>query len=99
MAIDTLEQQWNKYLAAYGPVAADEREFLLKQSVADDVVFTNPEKSASAWRAPVRVARRLCANSVEPGSQVLMMREHFGRGSSREQCRSGDTPSPTLSLP
>ena len=42
MATDTLEQRWNSYLAAYGPVATDERERLLMQSVADDVVFTNP---------------------------------------------------------
>jgi len=42
MADDSLEQRWSSYLAAYGPVAADERERLLRQSVADDVVFTNP---------------------------------------------------------
>lgn len=42
MSSDTPEQRWNSYLAAYGPVTAGERERLLKQSVADDVVFTNP---------------------------------------------------------
>ncbi|RWE85064.1 MAG: nuclear transport factor 2 family protein [Mesorhizobium sp.] len=42
MAIDSLERRWDAYLAAYGPIAAAERERLLKQSVSDDVVFTNP---------------------------------------------------------
>lgn len=42
MSTETVEQKWDSYLAAYGPIASDERERLLKQSVADDVVFTNP---------------------------------------------------------
>jgi hypothetical protein len=42
MTTNKLEQQWTSYLAAYGPVSADERERLLLSSVADDVEFTNP---------------------------------------------------------
>jgi len=42
MNSDSLEKQWSAYLTAYGPVAAEERERLLKLSVCDDVVFTNP---------------------------------------------------------
>ena len=42
MTTDVLRHHWACYLAAYGSVAADERERLLQQSVADDVVFTNP---------------------------------------------------------
>lgn len=37
-----IEQRWNDYLTAYGPVNFDERLRLLKGSVADAVVFTNP---------------------------------------------------------
>ncbi len=42
MAIDALERRWDAYLAAYGPIATEERERLLKQRVSDAVVFTNP---------------------------------------------------------
>jgi hypothetical protein len=42
MQTETLEQRWNSYMTAFGAVAADERERLLEQSVAEDVVFTNP---------------------------------------------------------
>ena len=42
MTTDTLQQTWKAYLDAYADLAADERERLLRQSVADDVVFTNP---------------------------------------------------------
>jgi hypothetical protein len=42
MNIDTLEQHWNAYMAAFNTTADDERVRLLEQSVADDVVFTNP---------------------------------------------------------
>ena len=41
-ASDTLEQHWKSYMAAFGATAEDERERLLKQSVSEDVVFTNP---------------------------------------------------------
>lgn len=47
MAHDTLEQKWNAYLAAYGPIASEERERLLEQSVSEDIVFTNPGGSGS----------------------------------------------------
>jgi hypothetical protein len=36
------EQLWDAYMAAFGAVDAEERERLLRQSVGDDVVFTNP---------------------------------------------------------
>lgn len=39
---ETLKNNWEAYLAAYGNIDADEREQLLLQSVADDIVFTNP---------------------------------------------------------
>jgi hypothetical protein len=40
--LDTLKDNWNAYMAAYGAQAEDERACLLEQSVSDDVVFTNP---------------------------------------------------------
>jgi hypothetical protein len=40
--LDTLKDNWNAYMAAYGAEAEDERARLLTQSVSDDVVFTNP---------------------------------------------------------
>ncbi len=42
MTFETIEQLWNNYLRAYAGITADERERLLKQSVADDVAFSNP---------------------------------------------------------
>lgn len=42
MNIDTLKDNWNAYMAAYGAETADERTRLLEQSVCDDIVFTNP---------------------------------------------------------
>lgn len=42
MNFDTLKENWNAYMAAYGAQANDERARLLEQSVCDDVVFTNP---------------------------------------------------------
>ena len=44
MTIEALQQIWKAYLNAYGEVAADERERLLRQSVTDDVVFTGPNE-------------------------------------------------------
>jgi hypothetical protein len=42
MTTNVHEQHWNAYMAAFGPVETDERARLLKLSVGDDVVFTNP---------------------------------------------------------
>ena len=42
MNLDTLKDNWNAYMAAYGTQAEDERARLLEQCVSDDVVFTNP---------------------------------------------------------
>jgi hypothetical protein len=42
MNIETLKDNWNAYMAAYGSDVEDERLRLLEQSVSDDVVFTNP---------------------------------------------------------
>ena len=42
MTNDTLQQLWKSYLEAYADIPAAERERLLGQSVADDIVFSNP---------------------------------------------------------
>ena len=47
MNIETLKDNWNAYMAAYGATAEDERLRLLEQSVADEVVFTNPAGDGS----------------------------------------------------
>ncbi len=39
---DTLKQHWHAYAAAYSATDENERQKLLEQSVAEDVVFTNP---------------------------------------------------------
>jgi hypothetical protein len=40
---ETLEKLWKSYLDVYADIPADERERLLRQSVTDDVVSTNPD--------------------------------------------------------
>ncbi len=40
---EILQQTYNFYLDAFSDIAADKRERLLRQSVTDDVVFTNPK--------------------------------------------------------
>ena len=42
MASETLLQLWKSYLDAYADIPAAERESLLRLSVADDIVFSNP---------------------------------------------------------
>ena len=42
MTHDVLQQLWKSYLDAFGDVPAAERERLLRRSVADDIVFSNP---------------------------------------------------------
>ena len=42
MTNDSLQQLWKSYLDAYADIPAAERERLLRQSVADDIVFSNP---------------------------------------------------------
>ncbi len=42
MTIDTLQQIWKTYQDAWADIAVADRERLLRQSVADDVVFTSP---------------------------------------------------------
>lgn len=42
MNLDTLKDNWNAYMAAYGAMAEDERARLLEQCVSEEVVFTNP---------------------------------------------------------
>jgi hypothetical protein len=42
MNTDTIEQLFKSYLDAYADIAPAERERLLRQSVSDDVGFTNP---------------------------------------------------------
>jgi hypothetical protein len=40
--LDSLKENWNAYMKAYGARDEHERVRLLEQSVSDDVVFTNP---------------------------------------------------------
>ncbi len=42
MTIETIQQMWASYLSAYSDILPTERERLLRQSVADDIVFSNP---------------------------------------------------------
>jgi len=42
MSIESLKENWNAYMAAYGATTDVERGHLLEQSVCEDVVFTNP---------------------------------------------------------
>lgn len=42
MNIETLKENWNAYMAAYGATTDIERGQFLEQSVCEDVVFTNP---------------------------------------------------------
>jgi hypothetical protein len=42
MTTHTPEEQWNAYMSAFAAVDREERDRLLRQSVSDDVVFTNP---------------------------------------------------------
>jgi len=49
MPNDTLQQTYNSYLDAYNDIAVDERERLLRQSVAEDIVFTNPNAEGQGF--------------------------------------------------
>jgi len=42
MTNDTVQQFWKSYLDAYADIPTADRERLLRQSVADDIVFSNP---------------------------------------------------------
>jgi len=42
MPNDALQQTYNSYLDAYNDIAPNERERLLRLSVSDDIVSTNP---------------------------------------------------------
>jgi len=42
MTKSAIEQVWNAYLEAYGDVSSEDRLRLLKESVSDDVLSTNP---------------------------------------------------------
>jgi hypothetical protein len=42
MTSESLEPRWKSYMDAYAAISAAERERLLRQSVAEDVVFSNP---------------------------------------------------------
>lgn len=42
MTTATPQQRWNSYMAAFGTAAVEERDRLLENSVAEDVIFTNP---------------------------------------------------------
>jgi hypothetical protein len=42
MTIESLEQIWKSYQGAWADIEIVERERLLRQSVANDVVFTSP---------------------------------------------------------
>jgi hypothetical protein len=49
MTIDTLQQLWKTYQDAWADIAVADRERLLKQSVADDVVFTSPPNEGQGF--------------------------------------------------
>jgi len=49
MTKDAVEQVWNSYLEAYGNVAPEKRESLLRESVSDDVVSTNPGEETQGF--------------------------------------------------
>jgi hypothetical protein len=40
--INSLEQHWRSYTAAFDATSEDERERLLEQCVSEEVIFTNP---------------------------------------------------------
>jgi hypothetical protein len=50
MSIQSLEQCWNDYMAAFAAADEDTRLRLLDKSVADDVIFTNPGGEGSSRR-------------------------------------------------
>jgi hypothetical protein len=58
MTADTHEQLWKSYLDAYGPVEADERERLLRQSATDDFVFTMKADDSALWLASSSAIQR-----------------------------------------
>jgi hypothetical protein len=49
MTIDTLQQVWKSYQDAWADIAVADREHLLKQSVADDVIFTSPPSEGQGF--------------------------------------------------
>jgi hypothetical protein len=42
MKKEAAEEVWNSYLEAYGEVSSEDRKRLLRESVSDDVLSTNP---------------------------------------------------------
>ena len=54
MTIDTLQQVWKSYQDAWADIAVADREHLLKQSVADDVIFTSPPSGGQGFANLVR---------------------------------------------
>ncbi len=51
MTKDAAEQIWKSYQDAYGNVSPEERERLLRQSVSDDVVSTNPGEETQGFQS------------------------------------------------
>ena len=49
MTKQEVEQIWKSYLDAYGAVSPEERKRLLKFSVSDDVVSTNPGEQSQGF--------------------------------------------------
>ena len=49
MTIETLQGMWKDYQDAWADVPAAERERLLRQSVAEDVVFTSPNAEGQGF--------------------------------------------------
>ena len=53
MTKDAVEVIWKSYLEAYGDVAPEERKRLLRQSVSEDVVSSNPGEELSGFEGLV----------------------------------------------
>ena len=43
MTMEIVEQRWNAYQMAFGPVDAGERQRLLEECVAENVAYSNPD--------------------------------------------------------
>jgi hypothetical protein len=53
MTREAVEQIWNAYLQAYGNVSTEERRRLLRASVSDDVLSTNPGEETQGFESLV----------------------------------------------
>ncbi|MGY2733829.1 nuclear transport factor 2 family protein [Sphingomonas sp. UYP23] len=71
---------WNIYQSAWSPIGGTERRELLRQSVSDDIVYTDP---ASQVHGADALAERICKSQQQvPGSRFRndSFIEHRGQG-------------------